>query len=259
VFEDDLTIATIISIRGNVLTLDLNSLETLVNAQTDIVDYLPMNTYYSISGVNDAPNPLIEKLPSYFNGTFLATDRTESTVTFEYPTDPGIFGGGIGMNLSRVTKMAGVTNIVKTAPSIIKITNPYILPIDFVPRVTPSTIADGNTWYRDTIPDEYGQNDEMEVFVSGRRLNKNPMAVYDQTLGQDSYKGAGDKKIEADYSVNGTDQTIRFTNAPAPGAIITIVTRKGRKWYKAGETVPLSASGSEFAKFITSTSVSLPK
>ena len=256
---NDPTPATIISIRGNVLTLDLNSFETLVNAQTDIVDYLPMNTYYSISGVNDEPNPLIEKSASYFNGTFLAILRTESTVMFEYPTDPGIFGGGISINLSRVTKMSGVTTILKESPSIIKITNPYVLPIDFVPRVTPSTVVDGNTWYRDTIPDEYGQNDEMEVFVSGRRLNKNPIIVYDQTLGQDSYKGAGDKQIEADYSVNGTDQTIRFTHAPTPGAIITIVTRKGRKWYKAGETVPLSASGSEFAKFITSTSVSLPK
>ena len=217
--------------------------------------------YYNITGANNAINYSIQsefQNTSFYNGLHRAVESTLNTITIEYLTDPGTFAGGY-IRLGSLGKINSNTILNRDPPSTITVANSYILPLNYLPKVSESTVATDNSWYRETIPAEYGQNDEMEVFVNGIRLNKTPLLVYDQTLGQDSYEGAGDKQIEADYSVNGIDSAIRFTNAPAPGSNIKIVVKKGVIWYKLGETVPFAFSESRVAKFITSTSVDLPK
>jgi hypothetical protein len=116
-----------------------------------------------------------------------------------------------------------------------------------------------SNWYRNTISKDYGQNDQLEVFVAGRRLCKVPTTIYDQTLGQDSYKGLADRHMEAEFSVNSIDQGVTITNAPAAGEIVVVVYKTGKLWQDINENVPLVYSKSNIAKFLTSATVSLPK
>jgi hypothetical protein len=112
-----------------------------------------------------------------------------------------------------------------------------------------------------SIPTNYGQCDQIEVFVSGRRLRKNPMIVYDPSLGQDSYYGLGkgEKYVEAEFSVDGVSKQIRFTIAPESGSTIVIVRKTGRTWQKMTENSSLVFSTNDIAKFLTEKQVNLPK
>jgi YHYH protein/FG-GAP repeat len=105
----------------------------------------------------------------------------------------------------------------------------------------------------------YGQCDSIEVFVAGRRLRKMPIQVYDQSLGQDSYDGVGDKWIPAEFSVNGTDNSVKLAFIPPAGELITIIYKQGNIWYRPGETVPLRFSDTDVARFVTARAVDLPK
>ena len=140
-----------------------------------------------------------------------------------------------------------------------------IFDLDFFPRVTPNTVDDGSTstsyteWYRETIPPEWGQSDELEVFVAGRRLRKNPTTIYDQSLGQDSYNGAGDKQIEAEFSVSQATPAVRLTTAPEAGELVVVVYKKGKLWQRVNENSPLVFSSTPQAKFLTAKAVNLPK
>ena len=219
---------------------------------------LAVGVYYNVSGSLDAIDYSILKNTSFYNGVYLATESTLTSITLEYPSDPGLFVGGF-IKLSSPTKLNSSTVVFKAAPSEIKLSNVYILPLNFVPSYRNGIAQLGTGWYRETIPPIYQQNDEMEIFISGTRLNKTPITVYDQSLAQDSYNGTGDKIIEAEYSVDGINSEVRLTKAPAPGSIITVLTRKGSSWFLSGEEVPFAFSKSNVAKFITSATVDLPK
>lgn len=135
--------------------------------------------------------------------------------------------------------------------------------VNFALAPTAGTIDDGSTeytgWYRETIPQNYGQCDEVEVFVAGRRLRKVPTTVYDAELGQDSYQGAGDKQIEAEFSVSIASNAIRITVAPNAGERIVVIKRQGRIWQKLDEDNSLVYSNTDVANFLTAKAVSLPK
>jgi hypothetical protein len=135
--------------------------------------------------------------------------------------------------------------------------------IDMIPQVAYNTVADDSTvdtnWYRETIPWTYGQCDQIEVFVAGKRLSKAPYKLYDQALGQDSYNGNGDKFVEADFSVTGLDYGVRLTKAPEPGELVVIVYKTGRLWQNVNENASLVHSDSDIAKFLTAAQVNLPK
>jgi len=204
--------------------------------------------YYNISGSTNVN----------YSGTYEAIDSTSNSITFIYDIDPGVFKGGY-IRIGSITKISRDPTISRPAPDNILIKIPYLLPIDFIPRVQESTIAQDNIWYRESIPSTYGQNNEMEIFVNGTRLNKTSTTFYDQSIGQDSFEGTADRQKEADYSVDGINPIVRLTDVPAPGSIIKVVTKKGYSFYNANDTGRLSDSSSDFAKFITSTSVSLPK
>jgi len=123
-----------------------------------------------------------------------------------------------------------------------------IFALDFVPKVNPRTLV--SSWYRDMIPENYGQCDEIEVFVGGRRLRKTPIEIFDPTLAQDS--PAGDKQYEAEYSVNGVDAIIRFTEPPADGQKIEIIKKSGMMWSSWG--TPLVDGDNMISNFLTSSS-----
>ncbi len=135
-------------------------------------------------------------------------------------------------------------------------TSHIIGPLTYVPQKTSVT-----NWYRDTIPEDFGRCDQIEVFVGGRRLRKDPTKLYDPTVG--AYSPAGDVDAEAEFSVDGTTENIRLT-VPAPaGTRITVIRRQGRLWYDRGATTAtngqgLSYSNTAIAKFLQNSSTKLP-
>jgi hypothetical protein len=116
--------------------------------------------------------------------------------------------------------------------------------------------------YRSTIPTDYYPCDQIEVFVGGRRLRKDPITAYDETLGASS--PLADKNLEAEFSVDGTNGYIRLTTAVPAGTRISIISRTGKVWYDRAETtasrgVTLLENATPIAKFIAQRTTKLPE
>jgi hypothetical protein len=130
-------------------------------------------------------------------------------------------------------------------------------PLDFVPIQSTR-----NTWYRSSIPNEFGPCDQLEVFAAGRRLRKDPIDVYQENNGASS--PAADIKLEAEFSVDGINGYVRLTSALPAGTRITLIKRTGKTWYDRGETtasngVTLLENSTSIANFIAQKSTSLPE
>jgi len=130
-------------------------------------------------------------------------------------------------------------------------------PLGYIPEQTENT-----NWYRDTITEEYGQCDTIEVFVGGNRLRKSPISVYNELLGASS--PSADEQIEAEFSVDGTTQYIRLTTAPPAGTRISVIRKTGQTWYDKGEATAsagttLLENESAIAKFIAEKTTKLPE
>jgi hypothetical protein len=130
-------------------------------------------------------------------------------------------------------------------------------PLDFTP-----TQAVRTSWYRNSIPSSYGACDQVEVFVSGRRLRKNPLDIYVESDGASS--PSADEIVEAEFSVNGTTPYIRLTESIAAGAKITIIRKLGRIWYErsefsASKGVTLLSNRTPIAEFIAAKTSELPE
>jgi hypothetical protein len=119
-----------------------------------------------------------------------------------------------------------------------------------------------SNWYRETTPAEFGPCDTVEVFVAGRRLRKDPITVYDESLGASS--PTADKVLEAEFSVDGSSNTIRLTTAAPAGTRITVIRKVGNVWYERGSSsatngVTLLESGTAIADFIAKRTTDLPE
>ena len=119
-----------------------------------------------------------------------------------------------------------------------------------------------SNWYRKTIPAEFGPCDTVEVFVAGRRLRKDPITIYDEDLGASS--PTADKVLEAEFSVDGSSNTIRLTTAAPAGTRITVIRKIGNVWYERGSSsatngVTLLESGTAIADFIAKRTTDLPE
>lgn len=117
-------------------------------------------------------------------------------------------------------------------------------------------------WSIISIPAEYGPCDQIEVFVAGRRLHKNPQVTWSEINGADS--PSSDITVEAEFSVNGTTAFIRLTDAVPAGTRITVIKRKGNTWYERGQTtattgVALTENQTAIARFISKKTTSLPE
>jgi hypothetical protein len=105
-----------------------------------------------------------------------------------------------------------------------------------------------------SIPYEYWESMDIEVFVGGRRLRKSPVQIFDETLGPDS--PSGDKTLEAEFAVNkNVGAYVRLTEAPPPGVKIAVQKRIGRTWTQ--NSIGLSDATSDPAKFIRAKGVDL--
>ena len=139
-------------------------------------------------------------------------------------------------------------------------TQEFLLP--YVPKLNTATTRANNGWNRvheidntvTDIPETYGQADDIEVFVAGKRLNKAPCTVYNPDKNQLS--PAGDSGIPADYSVDGTAK-VRLTVPPALGAKVIVKRKQGVIWQNRGES--LADTENAIGKFLRAQTVSFPK
>jgi hypothetical protein len=132
-------------------------------------------------------------------------------------------------------------------------------PLNFVP-----TKAD-RSWETATdvtITEEYGPCDEFEVFAAGKRLRKDPLQSYNETIGASS--PAADVILEAEFSVDGTNPYLRLTSKVPAGTRISVIKKVGSVWYDKGATtisngVTLLENNTPIAKFIAKKTTTLPE
>lgn len=124
-----------------------------------------------------------------------------------------------------------------------------LLYLNYMPDVQSGTIDDGSTvytdWFRDTVPANFGQCNEVEVFVAGYRLKKTPYKLHDITIDPSNL---GDVDYEAEFSVDGTSSTIRLTTPAPDDTKIVVVKKIGKMWSDADTS--LVDSTNNIANFI---------
>ncbi len=135
-------------------------------------------------------------------------------------------------------------------------------PLPFTPSKYSKT-----SWFRGddavtAIPEEYGPCYEIEVFVGGRRLRKDPVSLYNETLG--TVSPAADEQVQAEFSVDGLAPFVRLTEPAAAGSRITIIKRVGKTWYDRGAEaastgVALLENSGPIPVFIAKKSTRLPE
>lgn len=132
-------------------------------------------------------------------------------------------------------------------------------PLSFVPK---KSTTPRSSWYVDSIPEEYGPCDNAEVFAGGRRLRKDPITVYAETLGMTS--PVADTQVEAEFSADGVTPYIRLTTAMPAGTRITVIVKQGNVWYEPGSNtattgVTLLRNDTVIANFLEQKSSELPE
>lgn len=130
-------------------------------------------------------------------------------------------------------------------------------PLDTIPRK-----SSRNQWYRQHIPEDYGPCDELEIFASGTRLRKNPLDQFEETMGIASPQA--DKKLEAEFSVDGLQPYVRLSDQLPAGTRIAMIKKQGRLWYERGETTAsngksLLQNRTSVAQFILQKGSELPE
>ena len=129
--------------------------------------------------------------------------------------------------------------------------------LDFVPVIGTRT-----SWSRTTIPAEFGPCDQIEVFVGGKRLRKDPVDTYNQANGVAS--PAADEIVEAEFSVDGVTPYIRLTQLAPAGTRITVIRKTGKTWYDRGATTATSGltllrNQNPIMRFLTEKASELPE
>ena len=122
-------------------------------------------------------------------------------------------------------------------------------------------------WVSGNIPEEYGPCDQVEVFFGGRRLRKNPVTVFNESLGATS--PVADEILDAEFSVDGTANYIRLSDSVV-GSVsvnstihIVVYRRVGKVWYEqtattASNGITLLENNTAMAKFIAQKTTVIP-
>ena len=105
------------------------------------------------------------------------------------------------------------------------------------------------------LPSIYREAKNIEVFVGGTRLRKNPIQSYIGTA-QDSPEG--DIPLEAEFAANETiGNYVRLSIPPAPGLRIDVVRKKFTEWSEPG--TPLALADNEISSFLRARTIDLPR
>ena len=173
-----------------------------------------------------------------------------SSVAEIYPLGSEVINSGIDENLP-YTETQLRNDFISDGSTL------NIGPLPYTPQ---KTLVEN--WYRDTIPEEYGLCNEVEVFVAGRRLRKSSISSYNENRG--AYSPAADETLEAEFSVDGQTNTIRLTARVPTGQRITVIKKTGSIWYEKGENTAslgrsLLENNTTVARFIAKKNTLLPE
>jgi len=190
------------------------------------------------ASILDEPNPE-GNLPGviYVNGErieyFGKSDNTINRLR------RGTLGTGVPTIHASGTKVLNI-GISETIPykdeyiteTFVAVDSSNVFYLNYDPLVTVGTVDDGSTtyteWFRNTIPDNFGQCDEIEVFVAGRRLKKKPYLLHNNVLHPESPEG--DAQYEAEFSVTSHANAVRLTSPPPDDTKIVVVKKIGKVW-----------------------------
>ena len=107
-----------------------------------------------------------------------------------------------------------------------------------------------------SIPLEYWEGMDIEVFVAGSRLRKTPITVWDESLGPDS--PSGDKQLQAEFAVNkNVGAYVRLTEPPMKGSKVIVQKKIGQAWVAQGQS--LVDAQTDQAKFVRAKTANLPR
>jgi hypothetical protein len=96
---------------------------------------------------------------------------------------------------------------------------------------------------------------EFEVFVGGRRLRKNAIAIFDATIDQDSPEA--DVTSPAEFSVDGTTSILTLTEPAPAGASVVVARKVGRLWAPVGTS--LEDEDNSITRFLKAKQAALPE
>jgi len=241
-----------------VLAKDLNYFDTSleVTDSTELSDPIPSRNIPGIITINNERIEYLSKVGNVLSklrrgslGTSIATLHAKGS----YVVDVGIKET---VPYNETQDRTDFTSDGKSDDSTIG-TAQTIGPLEFTPSKGTRSI-----WYKNTIPSDFGPCDQIEVFVGGRRLRKDPLQVFDETLGAE---GSGKyKTLEAEFSVDGTTPYIRLTETVPANTLITVIRKLGRTWYDRGENtvtrgVTLLENTTPIARFIAEKTTKIPE
>ena len=107
-------------------------------------------------------------------------------------------------------------------------------------KISTATVIPTNTtyWteYATVIPAGYGASHELDIFVGGYRLKKNPYKLFEESNGY-PYSPEGDSIFAPEFSVSGSEDAVRLTTAVAANTKIVVVKKTGKAWTPPGETI----------------------
>ena len=86
-------------------------------------------------------------------------------------------------------------------------------------------------------------------------MRKNSISQYNPANGQDSPEA--DDTVSAEFTVDGVNPVITFTNTPATNAKIVVIRKQGKIWQEG--TDPLSQTDNDIARFIRQKEVAPPQ
>ncbi len=84
--------------------------------------------------------------------------------------------------------------------------------------------------YTQDIPAGYGVSNELDVFVGGIRLKKNPFTLYKESNGY-PYSPEGDITLSPEFSVDGTSNSVNITTSVDENTKVLVVKKVGKLWY----------------------------
>jgi hypothetical protein len=94
---------------------------------------------------------------------------------------------------------------------------------------------------------------DVEVFVAGRRLRKQSLSVFDNTLAQDSPEG--DRELSAEFDIN--NGVITLATTPSSDTRIIVSRKTGTTWKTPGDT--LAQADTDVARFLRAGTTDLPR
>jgi hypothetical protein len=165
-------------------------------------------------------------------------------------SEPGTMPGIIEINGERIEYFAKSGNTLSrlrrgtlgTGTPELHVANTYVIdlgPTETIPyndtQHVDKLISDGSstTFGLRYIPESVN---EIEVFVQGYRLNKSAYSRFEESNDY-PYSPEGDSTYPADFTVNGTSNSVTITNSVAVNSRVVVTKRTGRVWQDSQSNV----------------------